>query len=229
MASRFVLAALLAAAVAQIGATAASGGAEVRAPVYYLGRADLRLCPSPMCGGLWVRALNRATSCRKPIGRECYVAQLEFPDAIGDRARQRLTTLVGQGRGLVLGYVTRDRVEGFRDLDVLRVVRVWQSSSSSRRPRGVFRRRRDNGVRCITSPCFSIQASALNVDSQIDVSEVDLSATGAGPAERRWAHALVAARELLAAGVVKRKPNAGPGGAGKSFVASQIYFPARTR
>ena len=228
MASRFAFAALLAAAVSQIGATTAAGGAEVRAPVHYLGRADLRLCPSPMCGGLWLKAVNHAPStCRQPIGRECYVARLEFSDAIDDRARQRLTTLVEQGRGLVLGFVTRGSVEGFRDLDVLRVVRVWQSSSGSRRPRGVFRRLRDNGVRCITTPCFSIRAPALNVGSEIDVSEVDLSATGAGAAERRWAHTLVATRELLAAGVVERKPNAVPGGAGRAFVASQIYVPAR--
>jgi hypothetical protein len=225
VACRFALAALLAAAVAQIGATPASGDAELRAPVYYLGRADARLCPSPVCGGIWLRAVNRAPSnCRRPLGQQCYVARLEFADEVGDRARQRLTALVAGGRGLVLGFVTRGTVEGFPDLHVLRVVRAWRASSGSRQPRGVFRRLRDNGVRCVTTPCFSTRASALNVGSGIDVSGVELSATGAGAAERRWAQTLVATRELLAAGVVRRAHNEG-----RIFVASQIYFPAGLR
>jgi hypothetical protein len=177
-----------------------------------------------------VRAVNRAPpNCRKPVGRECYVTRLEFSDDIGDGARQRLTALVAQGRGLVLGFVTRGGAAGFPDLDVLRVVRVWQPSSGSRRPRGVFRRLRDNGVRCVASPCFSIQAAALNSRSAVDVSGVDLSATGAGTEERRWAHVLIATRELVAAGAVERKPGAGPAGDGRVFVASQVYFPARLR
>jgi hypothetical protein len=106
------------------------------------------------------------------------------------------------------------------------VVRVWRPASA-RRPRGTFRSLLDNGVRCITHPCFSIQAVALNQERVANVSEVDVSATGASASERRWARTRMATRHLIAAGKVVRKPNAGPAGTGRVFLASQIYFPAR--
>jgi len=231
MISRVAISALIALALAQMGADRAAGDGELRPSLYYLARADQRLCPSPLCGGLWVKAVNGvASGCRSPAGRECYVAALDFGDrGFGEAARGRLTQLVAEGRALASGRIVRGSIEGFPDLDVLDVTAVWQSSSSSRRPRGVFRSLRDNGRRCVTDPCFSIQASALNTGREVVVSDVDLSSTGATAAERRSAHARIATRHLIAAGETVRTPNAGPTSAGRVFVASQFYLPARSR
>jgi hypothetical protein len=230
MISRVAISALIALALAQVGADSAAGDAESRPALYYLARADQRLCPSPLCGGLWVKAVNGvAPGCREPAGRECYVAALDFGDrGFGEAARGRLTQLVAEGRALASGRIVRRGIEGFPDLDVRDVTAVWQSSSSSRRPRGVFRSLRDNGRHCLTTPCFSIRVSALNTGREAVVSDVDLSSTGATAAERRLALARIATRHLIAAGETVRKPNAGPAGAGRVFVASQFYLPTRT-
>jgi hypothetical protein len=226
--SRVVIFALAVFALAQIGAGSAAGDSELQSPTYYLGRADPRLCPSPVCGGLWLTPVNGARpSCRDPAGRACYVTRLAFRESeVSEARRQRLTQLVAEGRALVLGHLGRANVAGFPDLQALRVVDVWQPASS-RRPSGVFRMLRDNGVRCVTQPCFSIQATALNVPRGSTISEVDLGRTGATAAERRRALARISTRQLVAAGEIVRKPNAGPAGAGRVFVATQIYFPVR--
>ena len=212
----------LACVVAQLGAGPAAAGPELRAPVHYFGRADMRLCPSPMCGGIWLRPVNGTKpACAEPAGGECYVTGLSFRESgYGEETQQRLTQLVARGGGLVSGSLTLADVDGFPDLRALAVLRIWQPASS-RKPRGLLWSLQDNGVRCVTQPCPSTRAAAVGTNRFADVSEVDLSATGAGPGELRFARTRIATRHQLATGFVRRR------GAEKIFVASQLYFAAR--
>jgi hypothetical protein len=220
------LAAFLAIIVALGGATRAASDAPGSVSSYYIGRGDPRACPSPQCGGAWVRLVNKkTTTCGDGvIARECYVAYPDFSELrLGTLKPAKLTALISEGRALARGSVVRGRTEGFADLDVLVVTEVWTASSSTRAPVGVFRRLRDNGVRCITTPCFSIHAASLNSGAHDNVSRIDLAGTGAPPAERRRALAWIATTGLMGAGRVVREPNAGPGGAGRSFTTTQFY------
>jgi hypothetical protein len=206
---------LLAGALAQIGVGSANGETHLKAPVYYFGRADERLCPAPMCGGIWLSTANGASgNCSGARRDVCYVSGL-------DEEHARFTRLVANDGGLVWGRVAPANISGFPQLRELRVVRVWRPASTRRRE-GVVRLLRDNGVRCITSPCFSIAAGALNTGRVKTVSGIDLRATGASAEERRWASSLVARRGLIAAGRIVRAPDGG-----RTFVATQIYLPAR--
>jgi hypothetical protein len=117
-------------------------------------------------------------------------------------------------------------VEGFPQLDTLVVSEVWPASSSPQAPTGVFRRLRDNRIRCIASPCFSTDATALNRGGTVTVSRVGLAGTGATTAERNRALALIAAGGVIAAGRVVAVPKAGPAGTGRVLVASQFYIRA---
>jgi hypothetical protein len=223
MVGRALLVALLAVAVAQIGAAPASGGPEIRPPVHYLARADARLCPSPMCGGLWLKAVNGARApCASPVGGQCYVTGLDFRSFDLDEARQaKFTEQVANGGWLVTGYLTPADFEGFPELRALRVAGL-RRPASARKASGAFRLLQDNGVRCVTHPCFSTRSTTLNTGKTVDVSEVDWSGTGASAAERRRADTLIATRQLVVSGVVERSPDGG-----RVVAASQIYFMVR--
>jgi len=219
---------VLLAVVSLVGASSAAGDPPSKVSSYYLGRADPRLCPSPMCGGVWIRLVNRpATPCAPAPRRECYVADLDLSRLrVSEGARGRLAGLVTGGRALARGTVVTGRVEGFPELATLAVSEVWTASSSPRKPEGAFQVLRDNGVRCITAPCFSIHAARLNEPTHSDVSGVRLGTTGATTTERRRALARIATSGLIAAGAIVREKNAGPAGDGLTFVATQFYVRA---
>lgn len=221
---------LLAGLVVLTGAAPATGDPPQSVSSYYLARADPRLCPSPMCGGIWVSLVNKGgTRCGDGIAqRECYAAEADLSRLrVDEKGRVLLQGLITEGRALARGKLVRGRVQGFSELDTLVVSEVWPASSSLNRARGVFHRLRDNGVRCVTAPCFSIHAAELNSGRHVNVSDVNLAATGAPGWERRLALAEIGRKSsLVAAGRVVRKPNAGPAGAGRTFVATQFYVRA---
>jgi hypothetical protein len=212
---------LVTAAVLLAGAP--TGASEPAAGVdsYYLARADPRLCPSPMCGGIWLRLLNtRATVCGDGTKQEeCYAASADLSRLrVDEKGRVQLQSLITEGRAVARGTLVRGLVEGFPELDTFVVSEVWPASSSHGRALGVFRRLRDSGIRCVTTPCFSIRAAVLNTSRFENISSVDLTRTGASRAERRRALEDVAGPGLVAAGRVVRRP-----GGGRAFVATQFY------
>jgi hypothetical protein len=216
---------LLAIAIALACAVPAAGDPPRAVSSYYLARQDARLCPSPRCGGLWIRLVNRSrTACGDgSTQRECYVAVVHLSDLrLGERKLLRLARLFEAGRALFRGTLVPEEIAGVT-LDGLVVFEAWTASSSTRKPAGTFRKLTDNGVRCITTPCFSTHAAVLNGGVHGDVSDVALAASGAPAPERRAAVARIWKGGLIAAGRIVRFPNAGPAGAGRTFAASQFY------
>jgi hypothetical protein len=158
------------------------------------------------------------------VGGQCYVASANFSSLpLRETTRTRFAALFGEGRALVVAHIGSGLVEGFPELDSLRPSQVWPASRSPRKPAGVFRLLQDNGVRCVTTPCFSTSATALNTGRELAVSDVDLSRTGASATERRRALALIAAGRLIVSGRIVVDRNAGPAGPGRTIVASQFY------
>ena len=222
MVSRVAIVLLVAAVAALGGAPRAEGDTPSSVSSYYIGRGDPRLCPSPMCGGVWVRLVNKtATSCGGQFtGRECYVAAVDVSQVrVSERLRARLAGLVGSGLALARGTIVRGRVPGFPELPTLVASEVWPASSAPGTPTGPFRVLRDNGVRCITAPCFSGRHTNL--------SGIDLSKLRTTHAERDHARDRIAAGELVAAGRIVREPDVGPAGAGRVLVATQFYVKVR--
>lgn len=217
------LIALLAALVGGAPAAPASREGTAVAPAYYVARADPRLCPSPMCGGIWVDRVNTdRTVCGDGARQEeCYAAAADLRQIrVDGKGRVLLQRLVTEGRAVVRGKLVRGLVEGFPELDTLVVSEVWAASSSLARARGTFFRLRDNGVRCVTTPCHSVRAARLNAGGHVDVSDLDLSRSGASPLERRRALDTLATTGLVVAGHIVRD------GPGRTAVAYQFYVRA---
>jgi hypothetical protein len=222
---------LFAAAVVLVGAESAVGDPPRDVSSFYVGRPDPRLCPSPMCGGVWVRLVNEGTTACEGgfASRECYVAAVDVSRArVPPRLRSRLAGLVAAGAALARGTIVRGRVAGFPELRTLVATEVWPSSSSTAPPLGPFWRLRDNGVRCVVSPCFSTHAARLNSARHTNVSRIDLSRIRTTLAERWHAREEIAEEGLIAAGTIVKEPNAGPGGAGWALVGTQFYVRARS-
>lgn len=203
---------LVAAALAGAGPAASDPAPSVSS--YYVARADPRLCPSPMCGGIWVKRVNTEA-------KERYAASADL-SRLGMVDKASLQRLITEGRAVARGRLVRGRVQGFPELDTLVVSEVWITSSRNR-ARGTFHRLRDRGVRCVTTPCFSVHAARLNSARHVNVSDVDLSHTGAGATDQGRALARIGKEGLIVAGRVVIEPNAGPAGRGRTYVATQFY------
>ena len=85
---------------------------------------------------------------------------------------------------------------------------------------GGFYRVFDNGIRCIRAPCFSTTVSQVNGSTRTTVSDVDLAASGANPAEIRRAQSHVATKTgLYARGRFAATPDGG-----RVFRALRLYL-----
>lgn len=216
---------LLTITLALVSAVPAAGDSPRSVSSYYLGRGDPRLCPSPQCGGVWVRLVNAgATSCGGFTSRECYVASVDVSRIrVSAMLRRRLAGLVARGVALTRGTLVKGRVAGFPELRTLVATEVWPASSAPTAPIGPLRVLRDNGVRCIAAPCFSTDAVRLNSGRPATISDLDLSRVRTTLAEREHARERIAEGQLIAAGRITRDPHAGPAGTGRVLVASQFY------
>jgi hypothetical protein len=208
MASRVCLIAML----VVIAGAIATGSAARQPPAgtaVYVVRHDLRLCPSPMCGGYWIALANGArTRCLDGLRRpRCYVA----------RALDAKRGPVGD---IPEEWLVRGAIEAGADkFGVLLVSAVYYPAGKAT-VSGGFYRVFDNGIRCVRAPCFSTTVSQVNGSTRTTVSDVDLAASGANPAEIRRAQSLVATKGgLYARGRFAATPDGG-----RMFRALRLYI-----
>ncbi|MGR9107623.1 MAG: DUF6748 domain-containing protein [Gammaproteobacteria bacterium] len=181
---------------------------------YYTFREDLRLCPSPLCGGIFVKAVNRKrTRCANgTLQEECYVALIRNPEGI-DLSRA----------ALLRGRIKAKSFPGFGNLGVFKLIQAFRSATDSP-GQGIFVGLENNGIVCITSPCFSYDEFVLNRRKMRTISGIDLEGVGASPEDLEQAITTLADGEtLIASGVNMQVVEAN--GVGITFVANQIYFP----
>lgn len=185
-------------------------------PVYYTVEPDRRLCPSPVCGGYFISAVNRrATPCADgSMSASCYVADIDW-EAIGLNG--------SEGAGLVLGTQERGDFPGFSELAVLVPEAAWRAASDQE-PRGRWFGLMDNGIVCVTTPCFDIDQRKLNRRNRVRaISDIDLSRVRATDEDLEAAWQALENDELIAVGVNRRVRDAGPAGTGLEFVAFQFF------
>jgi Domain of unknown function (DUF6748) len=209
-----LIAAVLTLAVLSTG-QAVSQGAQPS--TFYLVRRDLRMCPSPMCGGAWVHRVNHAsTRCADgELRPECYVASIT-------RMPERVWSARG-GQILARGRLVPAEIDGFPSLASLATTAVWRPAGP-RPARGTTFRVVSNGIRCVAAPCFSLTAFALEDDRSRRLSDVDLVRAGATSDDLDTAMRLIDTGGLLVTGTVVAVPDAGPAGTGRALQASQIWL-----
>lgn len=200
--------------------SAAPGHSEEIEPVdrgeqYYSVHPDPRDCIAPLCGGAFISAVNRTwTRCADgSVEKACYVASIDWR-AIG---------LDGsEGASLVRGRQVARTFTEFGVLGVLQPSAAWRAAGLHP-PEGTWFGLSDNGIQCITFPCFNIAERVLNRKRQTTISHVDLKPVEASVEDLEAAYEALAHDELIAVGKNVRQRKRGPAGRGMTMVASQFY------
>jgi len=195
---------------------------------YVVTRRDLRKCVSPMCGGFFVKRVNQATTrCADgSMQAECYVESIKLSSMrLSAREEQGLRDAVEGGRAVVKAGMYKKKWNGLT-LGTLKANEGWVGATGSPAD-GTFFRAADNGMRCITAPCPSTTAYALNGKDQHNVIDVRLgqTATPADQAHLDAAASALATKDgvLLAGGILL--PKCIPGSnCGPLAVASEFYL-----
>ena len=197
--------AFTAAATSALSASAVAPGAIFRV------RPDLRMCPSPMCGGYWVAQANRATiACGDGTTRAwCYVAGIALPKP----ARSR-DSMLARGRIVHIG-------DGeIRPIDRFMASEAWLGATRAPATGTVYLVS-DNGIRCVRAPCPSLRVLTVNTKRAALASGLDLSGVAASPALKRKAQTALMNGGLLVAGVVRWLSDVT-----RVVVAKQFFLPA---
>ena len=189
---------------------------------FFSARPDFRKCVSPLCGGYFVKKVNRpVTRCADGrIRRECYVAELKLPAGT-------IKPNLGFGDSLLLqGRIKPKEFDNFGNLGEFVAKKAW--SSRGERPRGRYVAIENNGILCITSPCFSFDQYILNRRYQKDISSYELEKSGASKKDIEIANKLLANGEALPAVGYNRRYK-GFAGTGVKFIATQFFLPLGKR
>ena len=195
---------------------------------YYRIRRDYRRCAAPDCGGYWLSLVNfGVTPCvlsdgSFTIARECYVADLDLGEIglssadIGDLREREV---------LVRGVY---RVDDYGRKDAVTFVthEAWQAATEARTQRRVYKVR-DNGIRCITSPCFSAHEAKLNSWRHRDISGIDVSRVTTDDELLNEFYTALSTDHVIIAGR-NRRVNMETG-VGVTLRAYQFYLPIRAQ
>ncbi len=186
---------------------------------------DVRKCASPYCGGFFVSALNkRALRCIDgSLSESCYVAEIDWKKTSLSSSQINELENTSIEQVIVLGQIRPlvDFIDSKRDtLGVLAAGRVWQAATDAE-PKGYSFRVEDLGIRCFTTPCFSMRAFLLNRYKSLTISDLDLTGSGASNDQIHEAWKALADGRLLVAGTLRRTTEK----KGRALVASQFYLP----
>ncbi len=190
---------------------------------YYTIRRDFRKCAAPRCGGWYVKRVNFATTkcANGTTAAECYVSEADFAP-LGLSDEELGTFQADLDHSVVRGVIGSKTVGTFGNVGKFKVTEGWHAATATA-PVGYLYNVKDNGIRCITFPCFSLHEAKLNSTVSGNLSDADFSENDAS------ADQIDAAQNALASGIILSGvnvavPHAGPAGTGKELVVSQIYF-----
>ena len=171
---------------------------------YIVTRPDPRECAAPACGGWFVQRVNdgKTTCADGTANAECYVASIALTTVgLSGREEGDVRKAVESGRAVLKAKLV---VAPGAALGTLEASEAWVGATGSA-PRGTVYRVADNGIRCITTPCPSTSAWALNGASEHHLHDVALDTTEAEADEESLARATAAVATrtgLLVAGSV---------------------------
>jgi hypothetical protein len=176
------------------------GAAEADGSHYYqVTRQDFRKCAAPLCGGYFVKEVNRAlTRCADGVARpECYVGTIDLgPDAASLEAfRQEFLT----GKGLVRGRLQNQPSPFGRAVGELVAHEAWQAQGPNPATGNSYRVE-DTGIRCFAAPCPNLRMRLLNTRRVFSGTGLDLEASGAEDAKIQEALRALATEGILVAG-----------------------------
>ncbi len=191
----------------------------------FTARPDYRKCVSPLCGGYFVKLVNqKLTRCADgSLQSECYVASVVYGDGTINAGA---SSFANKTPFLLIGAILPKAYDGFGNLGLFVAKEAYRSATQNSAS-GSFYGVTNNGLMCITSPCFSYDEVLLNSANRITkLSDVNLEMSGASPDDISWAYQLMAdGGSLYAAG--RNQKYQGFAGTGVRLVAQQFYLPIK--
>jgi hypothetical protein len=144
--------------------------------VYQVTRPDYRKCASPMCGGVFIKAVNKTkTKCFDGSSQdECYVADIDDSKLglTGEQADEvRLATLDGK---VLLSAELVEVQDGYANL----LVHKAYQAETGHAVTGSYWLVEPSGITCIKAPCPNFHARKLNSSSTKLITDIDLSSLG---------------------------------------------------
>ncbi len=187
---------------------------------YFTIKPDFRKCISPLCGGWYVKPVNRKkTQCPDgSIKRECYVGtdKINIPGLSRSQLAE-LRQAMGESKTLLRGNLS-NKV----DYGLLEINSAW-ISASDQPPNGIFINITDNGIRCVTFPCPSYDGHILNRYTVKSLAAYNLDEVAASDEQLSRAQKAVNSEEgLPMAG--RFVEITGPSGSAQGILASQFYL-----
>lgn len=215
------------AAAAQTASAQGTGPAQdelLPAKTYYVvTRIDPRMCPSPLCGGVYVKQVNRTrTRCADgSVANDCYVPILDWSSlSLSDEEIRQVEDDFRQMHLIARGEL-RIVDSPFGPLPGLVAMDAWRGVTGNE-PISLVYGLRPSGIVCITTPCPEFDAVRLNQDKHRLIHAVDLTASGADAEQiSKGLVALYQGPGLLVAG--PRTRIRGPAGKGIEIVVSEFY------
>jgi hypothetical protein len=189
---------------------------------YYTYRPDMRECVSPVCGGFFVKQVNKKfTICADgSYQNECYVSGISW-------ATKDAPPLSHVGNLLIQGAIAKKYFPPFGSLGVFKVNAAYKAATNKILNTAVlFAGLQQNGLVCITTPCFSYDEYILNSSKTRMISGVNLKTTGATEKQLASAYERLANGKLLIAAGYNRQINK-PFGLGITFEAKEFYLPVK--
>ncbi|MCF2152157.1 hypothetical protein IQ276_038365 [Desmonostoc muscorum LEGE 12446] len=125
-------------------------------------------------------------------------------------------------RVILRGNIVPVTFPGFGEFGNLRVKEAFYAATNAP-AKGTFVGLKDNGIRCITTPCFSTVDLVLNKPYISQVSSIDLSQTGATQKQIDAATSEIFGQGLITVGKTEVVGNSDPTKKDTKFVATQFY------
>jgi hypothetical protein len=152
---------------------------------YFEIKRDFRRCIYPLCGGYWLDRLNASkTTCHNGSKAEaCYAPVLDWSESGLTQEQQDAlflaadrTAITEDTYAIVRGRFTKKNdTTPMPNLGKFVVTEAWVAVGEGP-AEGVFAKVKDNGIRCITTPCNSLTEYALNASRTAKIAEVDFEA-----------------------------------------------------
>jgi hypothetical protein len=209
---------------------------ETRDSYMVVTRQDTRKCMYPICGGYFVKNVNKSTTrCADgTLQRECHAVQLNTL-ALGWTPEQQsaFEEQLALGKAMVKGYL-EPAPAGLYTAEQLKVTEAWQGQGK-RKAAGTWYSAYNTGIVCIKAPCPSFAASKLNAGGKLPAPtinpDLDLSSlTGATEAQVQAAFEVMNGGNILIAGSlvpVRYTIYNGSTTRGTKLLATQFYLPAK--
>jgi hypothetical protein len=207
---------------------------SVSSATYYTARIDVRRCAYPMCGGIFVSAVNQEwTTCADgTVAKECYVAELDLAPVLGERSSEAgfVRDAIGPNRETTRIVLLGDLDAGSTGHGKLLVRMAWLAPENLAL-RGRFYRVVHNGIVCVAAPCPSFDEEYLNAGTVNVIHEVNLQEVPVPDEQRGEAlQSVYGPHGLIIVGRHALVRDAGPAGPGVFLNASQFFAPlARVR